>query len=262
MSFQAKRKLLVQTAPRYREANHSHKSLILDEVIAATGYARKYAIRLLTQPLPNQVPTVIARPRAPKYGPQVQQALKTVWAATNFICAKRLVPFLPELGEALEQHGYFTLTPQTKQLLLSLSPATPDRILQATRKADRPHGLATTKAGTLLKHQVPVRTFAECHQVKPGFLEIDLVAHCGNTVEGSFLYTLTLTDVATDWTECQPLLNRGQPSVVEALERVRLLIPFPILGLDSDNGSEFLNTELIALCKKGQNDSDREIGRY
>lgn len=254
MSYGAKRELLDRVAPRYREANLSQKSLILDEFIATTGYARKYAIRLLCTPQPAITPssplTHIIRPRQPKYGPAVREALKTAWSAANFICAKRLVPFLPELIPGLERHGHLTLTDQVRSQLLAISPATADRILRQVRAADRPHGISTTKAGKLLKHQVPVRTFTEWNDVKPGFMEIDLVAHCGNAAEGSFIYTLTLTDVATGWTECQALLHRSQHMVIQALDRARLLLPFPLLGIDSDNGGEFINAELIAYCER------------
>ena len=133
--------------------------------------------------------------------------------------------------------------------LLALSPATVDRLLRPLRQ---PHGLSTTKPGRLLKHQIPIRTFAEWTDVKPGFLEGDLVAHCGGTTDGAFLYTFTLTDIATTWTECLALLHRSQHGVVHALEQARRLFPFPILGIDTDNGSEFINEELLAYCDVGQ----------
>ena len=141
--------------------------------------------------------TVLKRDRPRKYGKEVQEALATAWAASNFICAKRLVPFLPELVASLERHGHLKLPVATRQQLLAISSATADRILTKIKKEGQPKGIVTTKAGTLLKHQVPIRTFAEWNEVKPGFLEIDLVAHCGYGAEGSYLYTLTLTDVAT-----------------------------------------------------------------
>lgn len=136
--------------------------------------------------------------------------------------------------------------------LLAISPATADRLLQALRRQDQPRGISATKAGPLLKQQVPVRTFADWSDARPGFLEADLVAHAGTSLRGSFLWTLTVTDVATGWTECQALRYRGQDSVVAALERIRQLLPFPILGIDTDNGSEFLNNELIAFCSREQ----------
>jgi hypothetical protein len=250
MSFQAKRELLAQVAPSYQHATHAQKSLILDEFIAATGYARKYAIRLLTQPVAP--PASIKRPRPRTYGPAVQDALVTALAAANCICAKRLVPFLPELVPSLERHGHLQLTDQDRAQLLSISPATADRILQAHRQAERPQGISTTKAGSFLKHHVPVRTFTEWNDVQPGFVEADLVAHGGTSPDGSFLYTLVLTDVATGWTECLALPYRSQHVVVQALERAQQLLPVPLLGLDTDNGGEFLNAEVFAFCEREQ----------
>jgi Integrase core domain len=247
LSYRAKRELLVQIAPRYREASSALKEVILDEFVAATGYARKYAIRLLNHPVDLKL--AIERPRRPRYGREVQQALQLTWTAANHICAKRLVPFLPTLVESLERHGHLQLSEEGRNLLLSMSAATADRILRPYRKQER-HGISTTRSGTLLKKQIPIRTFQDWNDVKPGFLEADLVAHCATQAEGSFLYTLTLTDVATGWTECLPLLNRSQEGVVAALSRAQQLLPFPILGIDTDNGSEFINTELLAYCER------------
>src|SRR5438128_4898974 len=247
MSFRAKRELLVQVAPRYRAARHGQRSAILDEFIAVTGYDRKYAIRVLLGPI--QPPAPIRRPRRAYYGREVQEALATAWLAANGICAKRLVPFLVELIPTLERHGHLSLTDEVREQVLTLSSATADRLLRPLR---HPHGLTTTKPGRLLKKQIPIRTFTEWNDVQPGFLEGDLVAHCGGSLEGAFLYTFTLTDVATTWTECLPLLHRTQHGVVHALQRARGLFPFPILGIDTDNGSEFINEELLAYCASEQ----------
>jgi hypothetical protein len=247
LSYRAKRELLSQIAPRYREASSVLKEVILDEFVAATGYARKYAIRLLNHPV--NLKLTIERPRPPRYGAEVQQALHLTWTAANHICAKRLIPFLPTLVESLERHGHLQLSEQCRNELLSMSPATADRILRPYRKHER-RGISTTRSGTLLKKQIPIRTFQDWNEVKPGFLEADLVAHCGTQADGSFLCTLTLTDVATGWTECLPLLNRSQEGVVAALSRAQQLLPFPILGIDTDNGSEFINTELLAYCER------------
>ena len=247
MGYRAKRELLVQIAPRYREASSAFKEVILDEFVAATGYARKYAIRLLNHPVDLKL--VIERPRPPRYGREVQQALYLTWTAANHICAKRLIPFLPTLVESLERHGHLQLSEECRSQLLSISPATADRLLRPYRKQER-HGISTTRSGTLLKKQIPIRTFQDWNEVKPGFLEADLVAHCDTQAEGSYLYTLTLTDVATGWTECLPLLNRGQEAVVAALKRAQQLLPFPILGIDTDNGAEFINIELMAYCEQ------------
>jgi hypothetical protein len=243
MSFRGKRELLVQVAPRYGSARHGQRSVILDEFVAVTGYERKYAIRLLLGPI--RPPAPIRRPRVAHYGPDVQAALSVVWSAANGICSKRLVPFLPELIPTLERHGHLVVTAEVGEQLLTLSAATVDRLLRPLRQ---PHGLSTTKPGRLLKKQIPIRTFTEWTDVKPGFLEGDLVAHCGGRTDGSFLYTFTLTDIATTWTECLALLHRTQHGVVHALERARGLFPFPILGIDTDNGSEFINEDLLAYC--------------
>src|SRR6266550_5916736 len=159
LSYRAKRELLCQIAPRYREASSALKEVILDEFVAATGYARKYAIRLLNHPA--NLKLTIARPRPPHYGSEVQQALHLAWTAANHICAKRLVPFLPTLVTSLEQHGHLHLSEECRAQLLSMSPATADRILQPYRKQER-HGLSMTKSGTLLKTQSLMRTLQEC----------------------------------------------------------------------------------------------------
>jgi hypothetical protein len=246
MSFRSKQELLQQIAPRYQEATEAQKVAILNEFVAATGYARKYAIRRLNHPGVLQVE--IERSRTPRYGPEVQEALHLAWLAANRICAKRLVPFLPTLVESLERHGHLQLTPEVRRQLLSISSATADRLLRAHRVLPRTRSM--TRAGTLLKKQIPIRTFHGWDDAQPGFLEIDVVAHCGTLYEGSYLSTLTLTDVATGWTECVPLLHRGQALIIHALDRARQLLPFPLLGLDTDNGGEFINAEVLAYCER------------
>jgi hypothetical protein len=248
MSHRAKRELLVQVFPRYQAATHAQKSVILEEFLAATGYDRKYAIRLLSK-VPALRPGPIHRARASRYGPEVVEALHLAWTTLNEICSKRLVPFLPELVPVLDQPGHLQLMDEVRTLLLSISPAVMDRLFQRFRQ---PHGISTTKPGLLLNHQIPIRTFADWNDVRPGFFEADLVAHCGGNASGAFLSTLTLTDVATAWTECLPLLHRTQEAVVQALPRARQLRPFPILGLDTDNGSEFLNAQRLAFCEAEQ----------
>jgi len=248
MSIRARRELLGQVAPRYRESSRQEKSKILKEFVASTGYTQKYAIRLLgSRELPQ--PREIRRPREPRYGDDVREALETAWAAANYIGSKRLRPFLPDLVSALEEHGHLAITSDVRSALISVSPATIDRLLKPIRAAGAPRGIGTTKAGGLLKRQIPVRTFADWDDHAPGFFEADLVAHCGTSMEGSFLYTLVLTDIASTWVECYPLLTRSGEAVVQALDQVRELIPFGILGLDTDNGSEFINEKLLEYCR-------------
>jgi len=245
---QARRVLLRQVAPTYHCASASQKQQILEDFVGATAYARKYARWLL-----NHVEEVFVPPTALRrqYGPEVEEALVLVWKTLNRICAKRLIPFLPDILETLEEEGHVQLSKEHRSLLLSMSAATADRLLQAHRYTD-PHGLSTTKAGPLLKEQIPIRTFAQWDEAQPGFLEVDLVAHCGGRLQGGCLYTITLTDVATGWMECLPLLNRGREAVRTALQSARTLFPFPILGLDTDNGGEFINEEVAAFCVREQ----------
>ena len=155
------------------------------------------------------------------------------------------------LLEALERHEHLQISEECRSQLLAMSAATADRLLASQRKQSQ-RGLSATRAGTLLKQQIPIRTFEEWKETQPGFLEADLVAHCGTDIEGGYLYTLTLTDVATGWTECLPLLNRSQETVLAAFQRARTLFPFPILGIDTDNGGEFINETVITYCEQEQ----------
>lgn len=250
MGFQAKRELLLQTMTRYCEAESGVKPGILDEFVSATGYHRKYAIGLLNGPLLTP-PAAIKRPRDPKYGPTIVEALVLCWTAANCICAKRLVPFLPELVPLLEHHGHLAMDDHRRALILSVSAATADRLLRTSRP-DRAGGLSTTKPGALLKQHIPIRTFTEWEDTRVGFFEVDLVAHCGTTIAGTFLWTLVMTDVASGWTECLALLRRSGQTVVQAIRDIEEDLPFPILGIDTDNGSEFINAEMVDFCKEKQ----------
>jgi len=245
---QARRVMLQQVAPAYQRALGSQKQQILEAFVTATGYVRKYARWLL-----NHSEEVFAPPtaRRRRYGPEVEEALVLAWKTLNRICTKRLIPFLPSIVATLEEDGHLELNEEQRSLLLSMSAATADRLLQAHRYT-HPHGLSTTEAGPLLKQQIPIRTFAQWDEAKPGFLEVDLVAHCGGRLQGGCLYTITLTDIATGWTECLPLLNRGREAVLAAIQRARALFPFPILGIDTDNGGEFINEEVAAYCVREQ----------
>lgn len=251
MSLQSRRELLAVVAPRYRSAERAERSRILEEFVASTGYHRKYALTLLNHPL-SKASAHKQRRRPRQYPFAVQQALVSCWRAANGICSKRLVPYLPELVTVLERHGELRLDQQTKTRLLTLSPATADRLLQPERQRNKPHGLGTTKPGTLTKDAIPIRTFADWDEAQPGFSEIDLVAHGGESAKGEYLHTLTMTDVATGWTECLALRNRGQQVVFRALVRARGRLPFPLLGIDSDNGVEFINMHLLRYCQDEQ----------
>lgn len=249
MSLRSRRELADSIRDRYAAASCSQKTTILDEFTAATGYTRKHAIAVLKEPAAE--PATRRRSRARRYTDEVQEALVTVWEASNRLCSKRLVPYLPTFVEALERCGHLELDPAIRRRLLSMSAATVDRLLYP-RRHGRPRSLSTTRPGPLLKTQIPVRTFTDWNDDRVGFLEADSVAHCGTSMSGTFLNSLVLTDIKTGWTECKALLYKDQDFVVEAFTAVRKCLPFPVLGLDTDNGSEFITSKLFAYCEQEQ----------
>ena len=248
MSLKSKRELLAVVRPRYLKANKREKQRMLDEFTSVTGYHRKHAIRVLK----NQVRVQNHLKRKSKtyqtiYRGEVVQALEQIWEIYGHICSKRLQPFLPEAIRVLERCQEIELSKDTKDLLLKISSASIDRCLRPDRIKSS-HGLSTTKPGSLLKNLIPVRTFTEWDEERPGFMEIDLVAHCGNSTEGQFLNTLTCTDVCTGWTDITGLPHRSQEAVCDAVQLMRQRLPFPLLGIDSDNGGEFINDLLYRYC--------------
>ena len=248
MSLKSKNELVEAVQPRYLKANKNEKQKILDEFTSATGYHRKHAIRVLKNKVQVQNRlTGKTKSYQRVYRGEVVQALEQIWEIYGHICSKRLQPFLPEAIRVLERYQEIHLSQATKELLLKISSASIDRCLRSIR-LQTPHGLSTTKPGSRLKNLIPVRTFTEWNEEQPGFLEIDLVAHCGNTTEGQFLCTLTCTDLCTGWTEVTGLLHRSQEAVSEALRWMRQRLPFPLLGIDSDNGGEFINDLLYRYC--------------
>lgn len=248
MSQRSKHELVEAIYPRYLKANRAGKQQILDEFVAATGYHRKYAIRLLKH---GARPTTGYKKvgRSKVYQGEVVTVLEQIWEICGRICSKRLHPFLPEIVTVLERCGELSLTTETKTLLLGMSRATIDRCLKRARFTPTAHGRSTTKPGSLLKSAIPIRTFTPWDEEKPGFVEIDLVAHCGETAEGAYLNTLTVTDIATGWTECLGLARKTQTEVSQAIVELRQRLPFPLLGIDSDNGSEFINDTLFRYCQ-------------
>jgi hypothetical protein len=243
MTKTGKRELAAELRLRYRQAKQAERTHILDEFVAVTGYHRKYAIRLLRHPPSAQSPGAQARRRL-IYGPRVVHVLAQVWEASDRLCSDRLHVFLPIWLEVLELHGELVLDPSTKALLLSMSRATIDRKLRSVRSQLKHHGLSTTRSGTWLKNQIPIRTFAQWDDLRPGFTELDLVAHCGETTRGEYVNTLVMVDLATGWIECRAVPWRSQREVFEALQVLRNRLPMPLLGIDSDNDSAFINDHL------------------
>jgi len=235
---------------RYRRAGKKQKGCLLDELVALTGYNRWYAVGLLRghgPPPGGQHGRAAVHPRRrPRvYDAAVLAALRQVWIIMDCICGKRLAAVLPEMIAVLERHGELELAPATRQKLCAISAASIDRLLAAERRRLNVRGRSGTKPGTLLKHQIPIRTFAEWDQTQPGFVEIDLVGHDGGLAQGDFCQTLDVTDVASGWTETEAVINKAQAWVFEALQHVRARLPFALKGIDSDNGSEFINNHLL-----------------
>jgi hypothetical protein len=249
MSLSSRRELAATVSPRYRAANKAAKTDILDEFVLSTGLNRKYAIGLLSRICVSKSRSKGESPRhrPRKYGADVAQAFMAIWRISGGLCPKRLVPFLPELITCLERFEEIALCPHVRALLLAMSISTAERILKQERRV-RGRGISTTLPGALLRHQIPIRTWNEWDERQAGFMEIDLVAHCGGTASGDFAYTLTMTDVHTGWTECYAIANRSQLAVEAGIEAIRRRLPFPLLGIDSDNGAEFINHHLKKYC--------------
>jgi len=233
---------------RYLRARRREKGRILDEFVLVTGYHRKAAIRLLHRDGTQRQRKPRGRRR--RYGQEVVDALRKLWEASDRLCSKRLKPFLGELARVMRQHGELAVNAQTEARLCQMSPATIDRLLRPWRHLGGRRGLSTTRPSSLLKSSIPIRTFADWTEDRPGFLEVDLVPHCGESSDGFYLTTLSAVDVASGWSECVGVWGRGQERVGAAVHRVRQRLPFPLLGLDSDNGSEFINQHLYRYCQR------------
>jgi Integrase core domain len=247
ISMRARGEVASAVAERYRAAGRLEKGRILDELCAVTGWHRKHAIRVLSSSEKSVSPQ--PRPRRRTYGAPIRDALIALWEASDRLCGKRLVVMIPTLLPALERHGRLKLDVNERVLVLRASAATIDRLLGDVKIAAA--GGRRRRAGfsSAVRRQVPVRTFSDWGRPPPGYCEADLVAHGGTSVSGAFIQTLTMVDVATGWTECFPLVMREAALVVEAIERAQSLFPWPILGLDFDNDSAFMNDMVVPWCR-------------
>jgi len=236
-------------AGEYKKAGKKEKGKILRNVSKITGYYKYYASQLLNNPPKRKRLIRISRPSVYLI---IFPQLKKLWAVSNFSCGKILVPAIPSLLESLVRFKELRVTKVEEKLLLKVSSATVDRLLKPERKKLEIKGRSGTKPGTLLKHQIPVRIFTPWDQQAPGFLEIDLVAHCGESLVDTYINTLDAVDIATTWTEKQALMGKSERLTVKALEEMEKRFPFKILGIDSDNGSEFINWHFLRMCKRKQ----------
>jgi len=260
--MQEKKALTREVSRRYQQADKKEKTGILNELVKTTGYNRKCLLHVLanwgkttTVRVHGETARLKASPgkrrkgggRKPKYAGDFVTVLRKIWAFFSYRCGKILAPFLREQMAFLEKP--FRITEKDRELLLSVSPSTIDRLLRPDKKKLALKGKNGTKPGKLLKKQIPVRTYYADADKKPGFFEIDTVHHCGTSDSGEFCLTLTATDVYSGWVELRPTLNKANKWVFEALLDIRSSLPFPLTGIDSDNGSEFINAALLKWCR-------------
>lgn len=243
-----RRAITEAAAARYLSATKREKTRILDELCANTGWHRNHARKALAAALTPKV-VEARKPRPVTYGPEVIEALTQCWLVLGMPAGKRLAPMLGELVAVLRHFRELSIDAETAQLLVSMSAATIDRRLAPERAKTRPRGRIGTKPGSLLKSQIPVRTWAEWDDAVPGFVEIDLVWHDGGVRGAGHAFTLTVTDIATGWTENRSVPDRAAKCVLAALNEIARTMPFPILGVDCDNGSEFINEHLLGWCQ-------------
>jgi hypothetical protein len=256
-----KKKAAAILAPRYQKARKKDKGMMLQEFVSLTGYRRSYASYVLSiqgkrrkvgkkRVIQADLRKRTLRGRRKYYDEYVRKPLIKIWYIMDCICGKRLAPVLGSIIRKLQQFREITLDEDVRDKLMNISPATIDRLLAGERRKQTIKGRSNTKPGTLLRNQIPVRTFAEWDEQKPGFAEIDLVGHDGGDGSGEFIQTLDVTDVCTTWTETEAVRNKAQKWVFDALKDIRNRMPFPLLGIDSDSGSEFINHHLFRYCKE------------
>ncbi len=261
LSLKTKKELTKEAAKKYQNASKKEKSQILDAFTKTTGYNRSYAAHLLSlhEKIINVGPlkafkidakSKLKRKRNPIYDEKVRKALIYIWELTFFPCGKRLKAILPDIIPKLKSFKEFIFEKEVEEKLLKISAATIDRILSPEKKKFSLKNRSKTKPGTLIKKQIPVRVFNEWDEGRPGFMEVDLVAHTQDSARGEFLYTLCAVDVYSGWTELFALRNRAQKWTFEAISEMKKILPFPLLGIDSDNGSEFINAHFLRYCKE------------
>jgi hypothetical protein len=271
LSLKERKAVAREEATRYHKATKKEKGKMLNEFVEITKYSRCYASHVLRTygkkvvvNSSDRVRTVFIgddlyngrgmkvrrRKRERTYDESVVNALIYLWKMSDYLCGKRLVVYIREIIPVLKRLNEFKIYEEAKEKLMKISPATIDRLLKSEKKKFTLKGRSLTKPGTLLKHQIPMRTFADWDEKAPGFVEVDLVGHDGGILRGEFLCSLDVTDVHTGWTETKAIKNKAQIWTVEALKEISKRFPFPIKGIDSDNGSEFINAHLLNYCEK------------
>jgi hypothetical protein len=249
MSKRSKKEYLQEIYGRYKKAEKDEKQKILDEFCSVCGYNRKYAIRVL-----NQVPTLAINSNRKRAGPKkkyhtegIIKFIKTLWIRTNLICSERLKACIP-IWIVWYKKETSLLSKEDEALIRSISASTIDRILKAFRGKYNKRGLCTTRPGSIIRQLIPIKT-NQWDENRPGFVEVDLVAHCGTSVAGEYINTLNMVDIATGWDSLRAVWGKGEANTFKAIREIELTLPFKIRGFDSDNGKEFLNYRLLKYFK-------------
>lgn len=247
MSKISKREYLFEVKKKYWKVSKGRKGQLLDDFCAFTGYHRKYATELLNKPLPKKWKRY--KPRAKYYDQPVIDALKIIWEALDSICGERVHPQIPDMLNKLIDYNELVVTEEVKRKLLQISLGTVKAILKNEKQRSVIRIGGTTRPGSLLKHQIAIR-YGPWEDVDPGFFEMDTVAHCGETVAGEFIYTLDLIDIASGWNEQSAIWGKGERATLEQFKKIEADLPFPVLGIDPDNGGEFINWAMYRYIRK------------
>jgi len=248
--MKTRKEIIEKYKTKYQKSTKKMKGQILTNVCDTTGYSRDRAARLLSEAKSHiHKKHKCRRGRKIKYEANFVSTLKKIWTLLDFACGKRLKVGIKPIIEALERHNEMIFEKETKNKLLNISASSIDRLLKPIKNDLSFKGKSTTKPGSLLKKDIPVRLGTEWDDAVPGYVEIDLVAHCGDSTHGEFVSTLDVTDICTGWTESRAVVNKAQIHVFDALMNIEKNLPFAYLGIDSDNGSEFINAHLYRYCK-------------
>ena len=255
ITMATRKELTDAVGARYRMASRAQRTAILNEYVALTGQHRKHAIRVLGS---APEPPVPREPRSRLYDVAVRQALILLWEASDRLCGKRLKALIPALVDSMERHGHLDLDEVVRAKVLRVSAATIDRALGEERSHIDGKRKRRTGVGAAIRRSVPVRTFSDWHNPPPGFLEVDMVEHCGGPkTDGNFVHTLVLTDIDSGWTECIAMPVRNQHLIIQAMDIVADVLPVPMLGIDTDNDSAFMNQTVFDYCKDHKLDQTR-----
>jgi len=247
MSLKSRKELVTKAKGRYLKATKPEKVLILDELSQNTGLARNYLIQIMSAKVDLDYVNPINRKRRVSYDANVVHYLKKIWTIFDYPCGQRLEPMLPEYVSVLERFKEVIIPNLVKEKVLKIKSATIDRRLEKFRTFRHKKTFSTTKPGSLLKKNIPIKT-SSWDETRLGYGELDTVAHCGNSAAGEFIFTLTYTDIASQWTISEAVMGKGQKGIKLALENIAKRLPFPLKGIDPDNGSEFINWQLYTHC--------------